>query len=245
MKPFVFPDGAVEAIADRVKAGESSEAIAATYGCDRKVILRLVRKHRLGPWKSAKFIPEQQARAMPEDFAVLAATMTNAQLVQHYRCGGSSPSLWRRQLGLAANPQRKGGANKRPTPPDFATYAPGKTVEHLSLHYGLGTETIRRMRADHGIVSVRPAAASKLRSVNNAYMTTPTTRVQRDMTLAGQACDYLRRYGPVWRCSERGGPSVNGPFWRRGSAILTDAELIERAEAMGWDRGAWMRVKAA
>ncbi len=58
----------------------------------------------------------------------------------------------------------------------------------------------------------------------------PTITV-RDLSPVGQAAEYLRQFGPVYRCSDSGLADVAGKLWRRGNAILTDAELIERADS--------------
>lgn len=239
--PRFFTDFEVETIAQAVKDGKSSRDIGESLGCSGDAILRIVRKRNLGPWQNVQNRPEQQSRQMPADFPELAERMTNAELIAHYGCSGSKPTLWRKQAGLLFRPVK----NRIKTPADFLTYAPGKTVEELCHHYRFSADTVRRMRDAHGIVTVRAKPQGRPKLVNNAYQTTPIVRVSRDVTTAGQACDYLRKFGPIWRCNQRGGPEIGGYFWRRGSAILTDAELIERAESLGWDRDEWRRVKAA
>ena len=243
---IVFTSEQVSTIGERVKAGESSEAIAKTYGCDRKVILRLVRKHALGPWVSQTNQPQQKHRPAPADFAELTAVMSDNALAKHYRCNGNAPARWRRELGLPARSMQAGGSNKIAMPEGFAEFAPGKTVEEIAKHYGIGHDTARRLRVEAGIKGVpsgwqarsgNPARPAHL--VRNAYQTTAIDRAARDMSIAGQACDYLRRFGPVSRCPDREG------YWRRGSSVLTGAELIERAERLGWIRDAWMQVRAA
>ena len=66
----------------------------------------------------------------------------------------------------------------------------------------------------------------------------------RDTSLVGQAADYLRRFGPVVRCDDKGRYSGNGTHWRRGASILMADEIIERAEANGFDARAWARLAA-
>lgn len=68
--------------------------------------------------------------------------------------------------------------------------------------------------------------------------------VNRDTSLAGQAADYLRRFGPVVRCDDRGRYNENGTHWRRNFSVLTADEIIERAEANGFDSRAWARLAA-
>lgn len=68
--------------------------------------------------------------------------------------------------------------------------------------------------------------------------------VHRDNSVAGQAADYLRRFGPVVRCNAKGRYDENGTHWRRNASILTADEIIERAEANGFDARAWARLAA-
>lgn len=62
----------------------------------------------------------------------------------------------------------------------------------------------------------------------------PIDRPHRDETPAGQAADYLRRFGPVIRCNAQGQYDQYGDHWLRGSSILTADEIIDRAERNGW-----------
>ena len=45
-----------------------------------------------------------------------------------------------------------------------------------------------------------------------------------------QAADVLRRYGPVYRCDERGRMDTKGKLWRFGMVICDGEELIARAD---------------
>lgn len=56
----------------------------------------------------------------------------------------------------------------------------------------------------------------------------------RDLTLAGQAADFLRRFGSVYRCDVTGKPNSKGTRWKRNYSVLTDDELMHRARRLGW-----------
>lgn len=110
--------------------------------------------------------------------------------------------------------------------------------------FGISRDMVRTLEAQMKITRVRflkaptdgrSSAARVLKP--NAFQTAPVDKFQRDMSAAGQAADFLRKFGPVYRCDVRGRPLADGFFWRRGSAVLSDDELIERAD--------WMRSKAA
>ena len=79
------------------------------------------------------------------------------------------------------------------------------------------------------ITAEKPAPFRRGTQRKPDYRNAPTITV-RDLSVVGQAAEYLRRFGSVYRCDERGVATPTGTFWRRGSAILSDAELIERAE---------------
>lgn len=62
------------------------------------------------------------------------------------------------------------------------------------------------------------------------------------MTRVGQAVDFLRKFGPISRCFSTGKLDPKGDHWRRGSTVLNAAEVIERAERLGFDPDAWKRI---
>jgi hypothetical protein len=232
----------------RVAAGEASKAIAASLGMNRKTILHAVRKNGLGPWVCKQFVPEQTRRPIPADFAVNAAVMSDYQLARHYGCGASVPARWRKEQPVARPNRSRGGKPKVETPDDFASWAPGKSLREISEHYGFSHDCARRMRVECGILSAAPGfqtANKPAHLVNNAYVSAPLNRPIRDGSRAGIAADYLRKYGAVYRCTPMGAADPKGTHWRRGSAILSDAAIIQRAEYNGWSHDAWKQVRAA
>lgn len=66
-------------------------------------------------------------------------------------------------------------------------------------------------------------------------------RVQGQADMAAQ---HLQKFAPVFRCDERGEANPKGEFWRYGNTILTESEMLERAERKGWDANAWKRLAA-
>lgn len=49
------------------------------------------------------------------------------------------------------------------------------------------------------------------------------------------AADFLRRLGPILRCTEDGALTPAGGFWRRGLHVLSDGDVIDRAIRVGWE----------
>lgn len=247
MKPASFTPAELIAIRTRIAAGDTAKEIAASLGVVRKTLLAAVKRHDLGPWKSRG--GEQASgfrRDAPVDFAEMAVKMSNPQLVKHYGCGSLLPARWRKELGLGEGPRMKSGPPKQKMPADFATWALGKSLRAISEHYGMSSEAARRFRVEAGIeappVGFHRQPASPAPLITYAYMAAPLNRPVRDGSRAGMAADYLRKFGAVFRCTAMGAADAKGSHWRRGSAILTDAEIIQRAEYNGWSADAWKRV---
>lgn len=219
-----------------VARGLTAREVAPTFGLTRKAVIDAVRKHDLGPWRAKPGSRPGDTNHIPADFAERWHNTSQAELAAHYKRATGTISLWVKRLGLVRTASSTTGIN-RPRPADFMAVQAGLTIQQIMLRYGVGRDVVRRWLADSGI------DRQQLRLIKpNAYLTAPIDRVARDSSRAGQAADFLRRFGAVYRCNERGGADVKGNRWRRGSAILTDAELIERAERNGWDADAWKRV---
>lgn len=155
----------------------------------------------------------------------------------------------------------KHGRLKTPMPADFAEVAPTMLVKELRAHYNAGWRLIARWMAETGAVPKkappnippiestrhmltvrRPSGKRVIAFKQNAYLTGKIDRPHRDDSRAGQAADYLRRFGPVVRCDSTGMYSDRGTHWRRGSVVLGPDEVIERAMRNGWNPDAWRQV---
>lgn len=245
MKPATFTPAELVAIRTRIAAGETAKEIATSLKVVRKTLLAAVKRHDLGPWKSRG--GEQASnyrRDPPADFAEMAAKLSNPQLVKHYACGSVLPARWRKELGLGEGPRLQVGPQRRAVPDDFKAVAPGKSLRMIAEHYGVSHEMARRFRIEAGMEPnpVGRHVAKPVALVTNAYMAAPLNRPVRDGSRAGMAADYLRKFGAVYRCTPMGAADPKGTHWRRGSAILTDAEIVQRAEYNGFDADAWKRV---
>lgn len=246
MKPATLTPAEQAAVRTRIAAGDTAREISESLGIVRKTLLAAVKRYELGPWKSRGGDQHAQFRRLaPVDFAEMAAKMSNPQLVKHYNCGTLLPARWRKELGLGEGPRLKSGPTRRVMPDDFKTWAVGKSLRAIAARYNMSSEMARRFRVEAGIEPNpvgRHVTAAKPALVTNAYMAAPLNRPVRDGSRAGMAADYLRKYGAVYRCTPMGAADLKGSHWRRGSAILTDAEIVERAEYNGFDADAWKRV---
>lgn len=186
-----------------IATGLSAERVAAMVGCGRKAIMATVAKHNLGPWCGQGGV---QQRAAPADFDEQFAKMSVEALAEHYRAGMHTVRRWAKEKGLTRPVGYNGQINRQPAKPKAPKIAAPRKA------------------------AVRPTfCAPKL----VAHHPLVTLSRHRDMSAAGQAADYLRQFGAVWRCTETGRPDPAGKFWRRGSAVLSDTEIVERA---GWMR---------
>lgn len=156
-----------------------------------------------------------------------------------------NPDLGRLDTDASHGPLRKR------MPDDFRTVAPDLTRGQLGERYDVTRKIIARWleEADvecqpsdrnRDLSAARSALARKRPTFvnrNNAYLTGPVDRPRKDTTRAGQAADYLRRFGPVIRCTPAGRYSETGAHWLRGSTVLNAAEVVERAEWLGFGSG--------
>jgi len=188
-------------------------------------------------------------RPVPDDFAQNAHKSYN-ELQEIYRAGYHTLRRFYAETGIAV-PFGTGQRNRKEAPADYATASIGISRRKLAKMHGVSEDTAERWDREHGIVRPRhlpgrkPAEKPVRRvSVVPAYMTAPVDRPHLDMSYAGRAAEYLRKFGPVIRCNERGHFDISGAYWRRGSTLLNAAQIIERAARNGFDADAWKRVAA-
>lgn len=67
---------------------------------------------------------------------------------------------------------------------------------------------------------------------------------QRAQGAADMAAQHLRRDAPVFRCDADGAANPKGKCWRFGTIVLTEDEMIAKAERKGWRQDAWRELAA-
>jgi len=170
---------------------------------------------------------------MPADFPQHAAIMSSKDLAVHYGSWPGCIARWRRICGIPARITNTAA----PAPANFAALAPTMTRHEAQAFFGRGEKVVQRWAAEHGVKFRKTA------TILSGQRRSKVTDTQRDMTRAGQAAEFLQRFGPVFRCEGTGRQNPKGKFWRRGNAYpLTDADIIERAEFKGFDADAWKRI---
>lgn len=139
----------------------------------------------------------------------------------------------------AVNDGRKGNPTPRKPmwyiPEGFAADARNMNAIQLASRYGKAVDTVRRWARECGItlmpVHIRFRRALPRQAVDN-----------RDTTLVGRAAKFLQSYGNIYRCNEKREQDIAGQFWNRGGFLLTDEEVISRAERLGWSPDEWRKV---
>lgn len=123
---------------------------------------------------------------------------------------------------------------RRPVPDGFMSILRRTGSHGAAQHYHASLATVTRWRRE---IELKPQARMKKgigqSRTDRGFVARPLIQI-RDMTLAGQAADYLRRFGSVYRCNEVGNAVTKGTHWRRGFSVMDDNELIRRAERLGW-----------
>ena len=183
-----------------------------------------------------------RAKPMPDEFRRIAATTSNEDLRARFGIGVSTLARWRQAIGVRAPHNCPW---KEPMPASFPEIAPTMTRYVLADHYGVSTDVVKRWCDEAGVKykPTHPLGRKGPRvSAADRAIGTVTVMNQRDHSRAGQAADFLRRFGPVVRCDAEGRYAERGTHYRRGSTVLTGEEVIERAVRNGWNPDAWREV---
>jgi hypothetical protein len=176
--------------------------------------------------RCAPLAAKVDSRPAPVDLAERSSEMTHRQMMRHYEASSGTICRWIKDAGLQKRSPGMGA------PDNFAQIAASATISQLKLHYGVGDCVIKRWCAETNAEPRQPAYVVFRR---NQF---PPIKAHRDCSQVGQAADFLRKYGAVYRCYESGRAATKGTHWSRNGFVLTDAELISRAEHLGWDPNA-------
>ena len=165
------------------------------------------------------------------------------------------------RTGIARNKENR----DKPCPADFVEIAATRNTHAICKHYGVGERTVKRWFAEKGIIRTRATrlfdpskpprpvkpvtvVASRKPAVSRVNWRKPKPAPlpdHRDNSRAGLAAQFLQRFGPVVRCNEDGRLNATGTHWLRGGRfVLTDDEIIARAERNGWRPDAWKAIAA-
>lgn len=136
--------------------------------------------------------------------------------------------------------------DKRRTVPTAEQIAELATTSdrEMERRYGTTQGVWRRTRAEHGIAKFRewkrrePAAKEPVTGgvLLSAFWRAPDP--SRDTSLAGEAAAFLRsmRFPNVFSRARLG----MGDGWQVGRSVLSEAEMVGKAERLGFKREGWM-----
>lgn len=214
------------------QAGFSDASIATKMGRTTKSVTGV--RFRLG----LRIRPPYVLKPVPADLAEIDdGSRTNWEVCAHYECSDETLRRWRKEVGTNAVERAK-----RPVPDDWAEQAAKLYTGALGAHYGVSGEIIRRWIRETGITPPayvqppRPKKWSPETSLSQSFANT-------DNSLAGRAADHLRRAGfvPVYNYGKVhiGKP---GNDWVVGTRKLTSSDMIDLAEAKGFNADGWKMV---
>jgi hypothetical protein len=104
-------------------------------------------------------------------------------------------------------------------------------------HYRSSLATVTRWRIEIGLSrherAIKPSMIGPSPYRSKGFSERPLMQ-NRDLSVAGQAADYLRRFPSVYRCDENGKPNAKGQWWRRNFSVLSADQIIATARKLGW-----------
>jgi predicted DNA-binding protein (UPF0251 family) len=220
----------IEVVRELVKSGKSAAEVSQIIGEPRTSVWRYVDKNDLGPWI---FSRQYDLKPVPDDFVEKAGSMTGKDAQAYWRCSKATASRWYKQTGIKPAPRK---STMIVIPQSELAKVEGMKIadaaKKLGVSVGVASRAMKNMpraarpKMARSTVSQKPA--NRRATTHNKPQGTPPApinRYQRDMSLVGQAADFLRPLGPISR---------EGDKWRRGSTLLTSEEIIERASWKGW-----------
>jgi len=192
-----------------IKQGLLANDVAEKLGRNRKSVLSIARQYDLGPWLGSRGGRPCMDKPSREHFSEQFYNTSTADLAARYQVSKKTIYLWAQQYGL-----------------------PGKRV--------IGeTEEQRAARVERARRAQLKSSAGRKFERQCFTLAYKPEGYQRDMSEAGQAADFMRRDRRVFRCDLNGNQSQGGKYWMCGIVWMTDAELIERARAKGFQAVRW------
>jgi hypothetical protein len=152
------------------------------------------------------------------------AIMSFRELRKKYKVGGNVLYRWKKELNIPSRKFIPKPPMKRGVPNDFLDTAPNMGIQSLAMLYSAGTLTIRRWLRE--TKAARPSPLHAMR-FSKARDTTSQSKVDLDHE---RAANYMRRHMAVSPCDENGTYKENGAFYRAGSRVVSQKEMIELAE---------------
>lgn len=192
------------------------DKLARHYKASRKTIFRWRQELGIAP------SPATPLTARPADFEQRAEVMNGKQLVEHYRFSHHLITRWLKEIGKGGHK----GPQRLAPPADLAERCKHMTTSDLARFYGVTHKIAARWLSESGLFARGFNPTSAIRTLVH----TDRLNSVKVRDAAEEAAYKLQRLRPVYRCTETGKADVTGKFWRVGNVVMTDAELIARAE---------------
>lgn len=162
-------------------------------------------------------------RPIPADFARQRERLGGITvLARHYKAAHKTIAKWIADLGLPP----LGQVGFKRVPDDFRQMAPIMSKTSLESHYRASGKVINRWLCEAGV-----SAATRTRGFRLSKRGCDIPQAKRN-TPSDLAADYLRRFGPVSKCNIGGRFSLTGDHYRVGNVVMTQMEIIEKADRM-------------
>lgn len=211
----------------------SSGELRRKYHCSSLLVMR---------WRNEIGNPLPDPSIPPADLAEIAPTMSKDGLARHYGVGWKRINAWLAATGIKPHDWKQSRPwQQRPVPEDFEEVAPGLSRNQIVEHYNTSAPAVDRWLAATGITPRPPVShgfrnikgnVSSLRQVFRfARGAEPHVKALRNYDKYDEAADFMRHYGPCYRCDENGKANERGKFWRFGNVVMDREELLERAES--------------
>lgn len=211
----------------------TTNELRAKYRCGSTTVQR---------WRCEVGNPRPDPTIPPADLAKIALTMSKRGIAKHYDVGVKRVDIWLAATGISALDWKVSRPwQQRPMPDDFEEVAPDMSRNQLVEHYQTSLVAVDRWLAATGITPRPPVShgfrnikgnVSSLRQVFRfARGAEPHVKALRNYDKYDEAADFMRHYGPCYRCDENGKANERGKFWRFGNVVMDREELLERAES--------------
>lgn len=162
-------------------------------------------------------------RPMPPDFPEMRKKHTLKYLQKHYKAGARALLRWNKEVN--GEPKRAIQI-KRIMPDDFSEVAPSMTKAEMIKHWKTSPDVVNRWISESGVTPKK--YKPKVFRFSGWKSDIPKPKRDNEVDLA---VEYLRKYMAVSRCSKHGKYEQAGNFYRAGAAILTPAQIVEKADA--------------
>jgi hypothetical protein len=175
---------------------------------------------------------------IPEEFLSRGRDMRTMDAARHFNVSDKTIRAWRGRLGW---PSKRIEYN-REMPSDFPEAGPKLTTKAACRRWGASWVVIHRWHRENGSEPAKFDFAEAAKKATARRVTFKATMdAPRDGTLEARAADHLRTVGyrPVHRSDDKGGFDQGGTFWRAGNVVLAPADLIARAQRLGFNPDGW------